>query len=139
MNAVIDTNVIVSGLLSQQGPPGEIVQLILSEKIRVLYDSRIFFEYQGVLSRPRLRIHSLDMESFLAHVHENGYLVTPEPLPEPLPDPSDEMFLEVALAGRADCLVTGNLKDFPARKRRGMRVLSPAEFLSHYRSQKRKA
>jgi predicted nucleic acid-binding protein len=46
-----------------------------------------------------------------------------------LPDPEDEPFLAVALAGAADCLVTGNLADYPEEKRRGCAVVSPAEFM----------
>jgi len=133
MNIVADTNVIVSGLLSPHGPPGEIIQLLLAQKVRVLYDSRIFMEYEGVLLRPRLRIPPLDAAIFLAHVHENGQLVAPEPLGGTFPDPSDKMFLEAALAGSADCMVTGNLRHFPERARHGVLVVSPADFLNFYR------
>lgn len=45
-----------------------------------------------------------------------------------LPDPDDLPFLEVAVAGRADFLITGNLKDFPVESRYGIRVVASAEF-----------
>ena len=50
-----------------------------------------------------------------------------------LPDLDDEPFLETAIAGKAQSLVTGNLKHYPANKREGMSVLSPEEFLEVYR------
>jgi hypothetical protein len=53
-----------------------------------------------------------------------------------LPDPGDEPFLEAALAGAAECLITGNLKDFPASARKGLAVLSPREFLDRYQKQR---
>ena len=45
----------------------------------------------------------------------------------------DEVFLEVALAGNAQCLVTGNLRHYPQRNRHGVRVVSPAEFPELFR------
>lgn len=50
-----------------------------------------------------------------------------------LPDPDDEPFLAVALAAPVDYLVTGNLADFPAAKRCGCAVVSPAEFMNRWR------
>jgi len=50
-----------------------------------------------------------------------------------LPDADDNPFLAVALAGQADYLVTGNLADYPAVKRRGCAVVSPAEFMEVWR------
>jgi len=56
-----------------------------------------------------------------------------------LPDPDDEPFLAAALAGQADYLVTGNLADFPAARRRGCEVLSPAEFMEIWQRLTREA
>ena len=50
-----------------------------------------------------------------------------------LPDADDEPFLAVALAGQANYLVTGNLADYPAEKRRGCAVVSPAAFMEVWR------
>jgi predicted nucleic acid-binding protein len=46
-----------------------------------------------------------------------------------LPDPDDEPFLEVAIAGRVEAIVTGNKRHFPKKDYKGVRILSPAEFL----------
>ena len=45
------------------------------------------------------------------------------------PDPNDDMFLELAVSGNADYLITGNLKDFPPSPFQGLPILSPAAFL----------
>jgi predicted nucleic acid-binding protein len=50
-----------------------------------------------------------------------------------LPDSDDEVFLAVALGAQADFLVTGNLRDFPARLRQGVAVVSPREFVDAFR------
>jgi predicted nucleic acid-binding protein len=46
-----------------------------------------------------------------------------------LPDPEDEPFLEVAIAGRVEAIVTGNKRHFPRKQYEGVKILSPVEFL----------
>ena len=133
MRIVLDTNVLVSGLLSPFGPPGDIVRLIAAGEVRVCYDARIMDEYREVLSRPVFRIAPGRVESLLHQIAADGLLVAARPLAVPLPDPDDEAFLAVALAGSARCLVTGNLRHYPQPVRRGMPVLSPRDFLDLYR------
>ncbi len=133
MRIVLDTNVLVSGLLSPFGPPGDIVRLIAAGEVRVCYDARIMDEYREVLSRPVFRIAAGRVESLLHQIAADGLLVAARPLAVPLPDPDDEAFLAVALAGSARCLVAGNLRHYPQPVRRGMPVLSPRDFLDLYR------
>ena len=90
-------------------------------------------EYAQVLKRPKFSFRPEHIEALLDQVKAAGAIVASDPLSVRLPDEEDETFLEVALAGRAHCLVTGNLKHFPAAARQGMQVLTPAEFLDFYR------
>ena len=53
MRIVVDTNVLVSGLLSPHGPPGRMVDGIVAEELVVLFDDRILDEYRDVLGSPR--------------------------------------------------------------------------------------
>ena len=57
------------------------------------------------------------------------------PLKTSLLDPDDEPFLEVSIAGKATCLVTGNIAHYPAVSRQNIEIFSPSEFLEHYRKQ----
>ena len=93
---------------------------------QLCYDSRILSEYREVLARPKFGLDPAALDDFLEQVEADGLPVDPVPLARRLPDPADEAFLEVAIAGRAVCLVTGNLRCFPANRRCGVRVLSPA-------------
>jgi predicted nucleic acid-binding protein len=54
-----------------------------------------------------------------------------------LSDSGDQPFLEVAFAGQAVCLVTGNHAHYPPNLRQGVKVLSPSEFLNFYRRQQK--
>ena len=133
MRIVLDTNVLVSGLLDPYGPPGKIVQMTSSGALSLCYDVRILTEYQEVLKRPHFKLNSDQVEILLEQIREEGHLVVSQPLPARLPDSTDEPFLEVAIAGKAQCLVTGNIKDYPVPKRGGMLLIVPAEFLDFYR------
>ena len=130
MRIVLDTNVLVSGLLNPHGVPGRIVDLLLNGKLSLLYDDRILSEYRDVLERPYLGIQASRSQAFLSYVRLSGERVSAQPLPvDLLPDPDDLAFAEIALAGAADALVTGNLKHFQGLEEVGVKTASPVEFL----------
>jgi len=135
MKIVLDTNVIVSGLLTPFGPGGEIVRMVSAGILIVQYDSRILSEYYEVLHRPKFQFDVDEIESFLDFVQKNGRLITAVPLMNRLPDPDDEPFLEIAISGHADCIITGNKAHFPKRLCQGTKVLSPSQFIDFYRPQ----
>ena len=128
MRVVVDTNVLVSGLLSPFKPPG-IVGLIAAGRLRLCYDMRIIAEYDDVLRRPAFPFEAAEAAALLAQVRAGGEVAAGEPLKIRLPHPDDEPFLEVALSAQAEFLVTGNLRHFPHDRCHGVRVVSPREFM----------
>jgi putative PIN family toxin of toxin-antitoxin system len=121
---VLDTNVLVSGLLSPAGPPGRFVDALLGRRLRLAVDDRIELEYRDVLARPRLGIDAVRREAFLAIVQFQEHLTaTPWPHRSP-PDEDDVIFLEVALQTSERTVVTGNLRHFPVACRGPLSVLS---------------
>ncbi len=131
MRIVLDTNVLVSGLLNPNGAPGRILDLIIIGKIQALYDDRVLSEYQEVLARPQLGIDPALAQAVVGHLRLAGERITALPVPDNLlPDMDDLPFVEIFLDGKADALVTGNEKHFQALKDRGGTVLSPVEFLT---------
>lgn len=131
---MLDTNVLVSALIVPHGPPGRVLDLVLSRQVTLLLDDRIFAEYQAVLYRPEFMFpghYVLDLLDFLWRFSER---VQARPLPTVLPDPDDAKFIEVAASAMADALVTGNLKHFPARQRHGVPVLNPRQWLEFWTS-----
>jgi putative PIN family toxin of toxin-antitoxin system len=133
LRVVLDTNVLVSGLISPSGPPGEIVRLLGSAPIVPCYNESILGEYREVLGRPKFGFPEATVARLIRRFSAVGERVAPE-LPWPkLPDPKDEVFLAVALAAHADFLVTGNLRHFPPHLRHGVAVVSPRNFLESFR------
>lgn len=133
MKVVLDTNIVVSGLLSPFGSSGKIVRMAASGDIELYYDARILCEYRDVLLRPKFSFVQIHIEYLLDQIKACGHIVAAKPLVKRLPDADDEPFLEVALEGKAQYLVTGNLKHYP-KKQQGILVVSPAEFLEVYRN-----
>ena len=133
---MIDTNVLVSGLLSPYGASAEVVRLGLTGALVSLYDARILGEYRVVLLERDFEINREYVPQLLDAFELNGEPVTALPLKERLPDPDDEMFLEVALSGRAEFLVTFNLKHFPAKVASRIRIVEPKTFLDAWRRPK---
>lgn len=133
MRVVVDTNVLVAGLLSPYAAPGEMVRMIASGSVSLCYDARILTEYAEVLRRPKFGFDPEQVESLMEQIKGEGCVVAGDPLLSPLDDADDQPFLEAAIAGRAQCLVTGNIKHFPPSKRQGVNVLTPTEFIAFYR------
>ncbi len=130
MRIVLDTNVLVSALLSPHGAPAAVLQLILAGRVVLCFDARILSEYREVLRRPKFDFDPQLVDELMEFLESEGELVASVPLQFTLPDPGDAMFLEVAAAGEADHVVTGNLKHFPPRGRGGISVVSPRDFLT---------
>jgi putative PIN family toxin of toxin-antitoxin system len=134
MKIVLDTNVVVSGLLQSQGNPAQVLTLALAGAVQVCHDRRILDEYTEVLARPRFKFDPKRVREVLTKIEMDGLAVDASAHGDlNLPDPDDEPFLAVALAGLADFLVTGNSSDYPPEKCRGCMVVSPAVFLEHWR------
>jgi len=129
IRVVVDTNVLVAGILSEHGPPGWIVDLIAAHEIVVVYDSRILAEYREVLARPELDLDPARVKQLLSMLEHQGVLVSPLPWPVALPDPDDEPFLATAKAAGV-MLVTGNARHFPVSARGEVVVETPREFMN---------
>ena len=114
MRIVLDTNVVASGLLNPHGAPGRVLDAVLAGTHLLLLDDRIRSEYAEVLKRPRFGFAAADVAALLRGLESCGESVVAPPLAIALPDADDLPFLEVALAGHADRLVTGNPRHYAA-------------------------
>jgi putative PIN family toxin of toxin-antitoxin system len=132
MRIVLDTNVLVAGLLTPFGPCGEIVRMVSSGELALAIDARVLTEYEEVLRRPKFKFEKDKIDVLLDYIEFRGLKIAPAPLTRSLPDADDEPFLEVAIAARAACVVTGDKNHFPADLCRGATVLSPRDFLKFY-------
>lgn len=133
MKVVLDTSVLVSGLLKAHSDAGAIVRLVAAGLLTVVYDARICAEYREVLRRPKVGFEKAETKAILTLMETEGVVVTARPLPERLPDPDDEPFLEVARAAEGAVLVTGTNTRFVLPGGAGVPVLGPAELITLWR------
>ncbi len=94
-----------------------------------MFQRRFSEEYADVLSRPELSIRKGLRLQLLQLIKNHSHLVKPSHRLEVTSDPDDNIFLECADAARADYLVTGNQKHFPAFWK-NTKIVTPREFVS---------
>jgi putative PIN family toxin of toxin-antitoxin system len=135
MKIVLDTNVLVFGLLTPFGPSGEIVRMVFSGELTVHIDARILSEYTDVLHRQKFKFNKDHTDILFDFIKQYGQFTSSSPLKNRLPDPDDELFLEVAIAGMVKSLITGNKKHYPSTVVKGINIFSPSEFIEFYRKQ----
>lgn len=130
MWVVVDTNVLVSALLKPDSVPARALDAMPEAGARWLYDARIEGEYREVLARPKFAAIPAGRRDALLDVGLGAgrRLEGVAAWDGPMTDESDRPFVEVALAGPAAAIVTGNARHYP--RDLGFRVLPPAELLA---------
>ena len=133
MKAVLDTSILVSGMLNPSGSPGTIIDLMRSGVLEIVVDDRILSEYIDVLRRDYFLKYftASDREDIVDYLTKNSHYALSKVVANQMPDPGDTPFLEIALTEGIP-LVTGNLKHYPESGRMGCLVLTPREFLDAY-------
>ncbi len=127
---VIDTNVLVSALLSRHSDSSTVIlveRMLLGDLIPV-YSAEIMKEYQEVLQRKKFRFSRAQTDYLLSAISRFGLMVKASPTDELLPDPKDLPFYEVVMEKRNSddaYLVTGNQKHFPIKSF----IVTPNEML----------
>ncbi len=138
MRLVLDTSILVAAFRSRTGASRLLLESVARGEIRLVASSALFLEYEAVLTRAeQVASHGVSpenverfliaMATFTDHVRIH-YRYRPQ-----LQDANDEMVLEAAINGRAEAVVTHNVKDFlPAAKRFGIAVLTPGSILREW-------
>lgn len=130
MRLVVDTNVLVSALLTPGRTPERALRAMRARGAVVLVDALVEAEYRDVLTRKKFaKVDPVRREALLATILDGCERVTvASPTEHPLIDADDRVFIDVALAGAADAVVTGNGRHYPTGL--GFAVWTPAELLA---------
>ena len=125
--AVIDTNVLVSALITKnpEAATAKVVRLLLDNGFVPMYDADIIAEYQEVLHRSKFPIQPEVTDALISYIIEHGAEASRVDFAEPMPDEDDRVFYEVSLSNEDSFLVTGNLKHYPVSPR----VITPSDFV----------
>ncbi|MEE9584603.1 MAG: putative toxin-antitoxin system toxin component, PIN family [Candidatus Brocadiales bacterium] len=135
LKVVYDTNVVVSGLLNEEGIPASLLDLALQRKVELFLSPHLLEEYKGVLTRSKFGFSGVLVSRFLVQLKRNGVLVEPETSLRVLKkDPDDNRILECALEAKASYIITGNIRHFPFKRFRSSKIVSPTKFWEVYKA-----
>ena len=127
---VLDTNVLVSGMINAFGPPGRNVDLLREGMIELVVDDRVLSEYRTVLNCPKFQRYfdSNAVSDIVNFLEQNTHYVVSVKTITGLPDPDDVPFAELALTAGVP-LVIGNLDNYPEALLDNVCVLTPADYI----------
>ena len=133
MRVVLDTNILISALLVQSGPPGTIFRTWIEGGFTLLICQAQLDEMRETLRKPSIaaRIRPHDAGRLMNDLKHFGENVDPLPTVERSPDPTDDFLLAAAEAGHADYLVTGDKSGLlDLQKHEGTRIITAKTFAS---------
>jgi putative PIN family toxin of toxin-antitoxin system len=130
IRAVIDTNVLVSAMISPSGNEALLLLAVKQGLVRPCFSPALLEEYSEVLARPKFAFSPDEITALIDLFQRQSDRVHPAPLSGISPDPKDDKFMACALAARADFVVTGNKRDFPEDQLGATQVVSAGELLN---------
>lgn len=129
MRIVCDTNVLVSGILFG-GHARQILLLVSRGRLTNFISDEILLEAKKVLSRPKFKLSPQQLMAIMALFRDTFELVYPVQRHKVIQsDPDDNRILDAALEAQAEIIVSGDKHLLAIGQWRGIRVLSPAEFV----------
>ncbi|RIV19917.1 putative toxin-antitoxin system toxin component, PIN family [Fibrisoma montanum] len=132
---ILDTNVIVSALISNSIPTRILYELVLTKKVETCLSDEVFAEYIEVLNREkfaRFANFKAKAEVVLNKMREISTFYKTDRKVDVLTDTSDNKFLELAAVSAADFLTTGNMLDFAMTEFEYTRILTPRDYWDNY-------
>ena len=133
MRVVLDTGILISGLISPRGTIADVLHALRDGKFTAIYSTAMIVEMIDVFGRPKIQtkyhIKPDDITALVNFIRLRGELVIPNQTVTACRDPKDNKFLEAALAGEADAIVTGDNDLLVLNPFEGVNILRPAEFL----------
>jgi putative PIN family toxin of toxin-antitoxin system len=136
IRVVLDANVLISGLISEKGAPGKIIEAWLEGRFQLCVSPPILDELSHVLKYPRImkRLEKQQSKELLKNLATLAELVDGKLTLDVLTlDPSDNAYLACAVEAHCDFLVTGNSEHFheAGPKYKGVEIISPRSFLDN--------
>jgi uncharacterized protein len=134
MRVVFDCNVLISALLFNTSIPGKALLRAQSISTTLLMSHHVFTELIEVLMRPKFdRYVSKEIrQSFFEELKIVGANVEITEHIKLCRDPKDDMYLELALCGKADCIVTGDKDLLSLNPFKNIPIITPLEFLNRF-------
>ena len=133
MRLILDTNILISAFVFKS-ETANIVVRHAAKKHTLLFSESTFKELKSTLLKPKFAEHIElpTIRNFLFNLVRIGEFVDPKIKIAECRDPKDNKFLELAVAGNADCIVTGDKDLLVLNMFRGIKIISPSDFIIQY-------
>ena len=139
MRAIIDTGVFISAFISNRGTIGAVLSALRDGHFTAIYSTDTLVELVDVLGREKFRtkyhVEPDDITALVNLIRLRGELIIPNEKVTVCRDPKDNKFLEVAMAGDADCLVSGDSDLLDMISFEDIPILRPTDFLMRLREE----
>lgn len=129
---VLDTNVLLAGLRSQNGASYKLLTILNDNRWQLNISTALVFEYEEILKREQmqlgLNLEDIDnvIKALCAIGNKRSIFYLRRPL---LNDPDDEFLVDLAVESQADYIITYNQKDLQPAEKFGIKVVTPKQFL----------
>lgn len=135
LKIVVDTNLFVSAVITSHGNPAKILELFRKNLVEIVMSEEIVMEIQKVLTYPKIRKRHRwnlgETEQFIEGIKKFCIVVTPKAHSGAIvmQDPSDDKFLDCAVAGEVDYIVTGDGHLLNLGQYSGIPIITAEQFL----------
>jgi putative PIN family toxin of toxin-antitoxin system len=132
MKIILDTNVFISGIFFR-GPPSQILENWQKQRFQIVLSEHILIEYQRVAEELSYKYPQVDIAPIIELVTIYGQLIDTKSIDISLcEDPDDDKFIECAVAGKCDIIVSGDKHLLKLSGYKGIKVLKPRGFVEQY-------
>jgi putative PIN family toxin of toxin-antitoxin system len=135
LKAVLDTNILVSGIILDKGLPHQIVKAWEQGRFLLVSSRDLIDELKRVLEYPKIKrkygLTPTQIRRVVLNIYRYGvYVEEPPTINIVLADPSDNRILAAAIGGGAEVIVSGDEDLLSIRSFRGVEILTAREFVS---------
>ena len=132
MRVILDTNVFISGIFFS-GPPSQILKAWSNQSFQIVISKQILDEYQRVAEHLSLKFKTIDILPIIELITIHGQFVDTQGFDISVcEDPDDDKFLECAVAGKCEMIISGDKHLLKCSGYEGISVLSPRNFVEKY-------
>ena len=132
MRVILDTNVFISGIFFS-GPPSKILKAWADQKFHLVFSQQILDEYQRVSEDLSSKFPSIDIAPIIELITIHGLFIDTHGYTLPVcEDPDDNKFIECAIAGNCEIIVSGDKHLLKLSEFRGIAILNPKKFVDKY-------
>jgi uncharacterized protein len=132
MRIILDTNVFISGIFFS-GPPSQILKAWEKRRLQIVLSKQILDEYQRVAEDISSQFPLVDISPIIELITIYGQFIDTQGVSIPLcEDPDDDKFIECAIAGKCDIIVSGDRHLLKLADYKGIKILKPRDFLEQY-------